>query len=116
LEGLLVPLEAPAGTPLPPRIDLGAHPRPVFTLGPDRRSDLSLPGWSGRAALRATERDDETAVLLTVSEGEIGVNQQTVAERILHHGDVLTLSTATGTYRLRFEHLADARRRLVRRL
>lgn len=115
LEGILVPLEAPAGSPLPPRIDLGAHPRPVFVLGAERRSDLTLPGWTGRATLRMVEQDGEPAALLTVSEGEISVNGRTVAERILHHGDILTLPTTNGVYRLRFEHLADARRRLVRR-
>lgn len=115
LEGILVPLEAPAGSPLPARVDLGAHSRPVFVLGSDRRSDLTLPGWLGRATLQATTQDDETAVTLTVNHGELSVNGQTVTERTLHHGDILTLPTAAGAYRLRFDHLADARRRLVRR-
>lgn len=115
LEGILVPLEAPSGSSLPPRLDLGAHPRPVFILGSERRSDLTLPGWPGRATLQAAAQNDDMAVVLTMADGELSVNGQTVSERTLHHGDILTLPTPTGVYRLRFEHLADARRRLGRR-
>lgn len=107
VEGKLIVLQTPKDVLLPHIIDLsGRKQKKVVLAGTKRDADVFLPGWEGTIILGSYEENGEVYITLTVRKGHVIVNTYPVRDKVLNDGDEIALAG----YRLRFSHLASARR------